>query len=468
MFLMRKTVFRVFLTLLLLVAGFLFLAIGAIDVTPLNKIPEVKKTYTSIDSLHLTSGKGGPLRAGWAKVNITPAKPLNMAGYGPRPKFTSVHDSLFARVILLNNGNYSAAIISLDLIMFPKPVRKNLSRALKEAGLPVDFLFLSATHTHSGFGNFDPSPAGELIFGDYDEKNTLFLMEKIVDAVQAAHSRLSPVTIAFQKIDARELVYNRLAPKKGKTDGWLRVIRFRNDHEKQAILISFSGHPVNLTTDVAELSRDYPGVLADNLEKDASVDFAMFTAGMVGSHNIKLDMPKGYEKTTKTGRLLADRIIAKSGNAIFHTGSILRGADIRVLMPPSQMRIAKNLRIRDWLFRKAFGPLEADVLALRIGDILLLGMPCDFSGELSVNNLLDRYAGNYGKKLFITSFNGNYIGYITEDAHYLDSDHDEVRIMNWVGPYKGEYFTTVTKKLIERFGEGDQPAASETISSSAK
>ncbi len=464
---MRKIISRVFLSSLLLLAVFLLLAVGTIDVTPPGKLPEIKNTYNFIDNLELPSGIGQPLRAGWASVNITPEKPLNMAGYGPRPEFSSVHDSLFARVVVLDNGTFSTAIISPDIIMFPKMVRKQLKGKLREAGIDIDFLYFTATHTHSSFGNFDPSPAGEIIFGDFDEKNTVFLMKKLTEAVASAKKRSLPVTIAFRKIDARGLVHNRLS-ENGLTDGWLRVIYLKNDKDETALITAFSGHPVNLNSDIAALSRDYPGVLVDALEQTPDVDFAMFCAGMVGSHNIRLDMPKGYEKAKKAGELLGEKVITAMRNVQFHEDSLLRGMDIPVGLPPSQIRIAKNLRIRDWLFRAAFGPLEANVLALQIGDILLLGMPCDFSGEISMDNLFDAFAAQHGEKLFITSFNGNYIGYITADQHYLESNHDEVRIMNWVGPYKGEYFTEITKKLITRFSQPGMPKTTSVSEGSSK
>ena len=129
--------------------------------------------------------------------------------------------------------------------------------------------------------------------------------------------------------------------------------------------------------------------------------------------------------------------------------STLGGLDVVVDMPPSQLRITPELRIRDWPFSSLLKPLQANIKLLEIGDVLLIGMPCDYSGELSINNHLDQFASDYGKELFITSFNGNYVGYITEDGHYTTCDHDEVKTLNWVGPYKGDYFTSLIKLLIE-------------------
>jgi neutral ceramidase len=112
------------------------------------------------------------------------------------------------------------------------------------------------------------------------------------------------------------------------------------------------------------------------------------------------------------------------------------------------MRITNRLHVRDWLFSTVLGPLRANIKILEIGDLLLVGMPCDYSGELSINNKLDKIATDRGKHLFITSFNGNYVGYITEDGHYASCNHDEVKSMNWVGPYKGTYFTEIIKRTI--------------------
>jgi hypothetical protein len=132
----------------------------------------------------------------------------------------------------------------------------------------------------------------------------------------------------------------------------------------------------------------------------------------------------------------------------YNSNSGLGTINIDISLPPSQLRIAGNLRVRDWLFSAFLGKLEANIKVMEIGDILMIGMPCDFSGELSVNHGLDQFAEGFGENLFITSFNGNYIGYITEDDHYYTCDHDEVRALNWVGPYKGSYFASVIKQII--------------------
>jgi hypothetical protein len=371
-----------------------------------------------------------------------------MAGYGRRGPYTSVADSLFARTIAFDNGVKKTLVISLDLLMFPRLIKEEVLKILEEKGYAREDVFLAATHTHNAFGNWDKSIAGELIFGGFDQENATFLTRQIVKSVEMAEAVLTPAQAGFQQIDAHEFVENRLAPEKGTKDPYLRVISLKKDNGAKGLIVSFAGHAVNLDADIWELDRDYPGVLVEALELDNSIDFAMFCAGMVASHNIRSELPKGPKRVETTGKALAAKITQLQDSVIYHSNSNLGALDIDISMPPSQLRISKNLRLRDWIFSSFFGGLQANIKVMEIGNILMVGMPCDYSGELSINNNLDQFAKTHGKELFITSFNGNYIGYITEDEHYYTCDHDEVKYLNWVGPHKGTYFTEMIKKII--------------------
>ena len=445
----KKIVWSVLIVFLLIIF-FVISAIAPVDFTPLHQQSAVKQTYQRMENAVIHSSKGnGGIKAGWVSVNITPETPIDMAGYGPRGPYTSVLDSLFARTIVFDNGIEEAVIITIDLILFPGLIKDAIQDSLSNYGFSPNEIFLNATHTHNGFGNWEKSIAGKFIFGDFDKENMNFLIHRILEGVQIARKNKSPVKIGFEKIDAHELVANRLAKEKGTKDPYLRVISIKNKKGLKAVIASFSGHPVNLDADIWEISRDYPGILVDDLEKENTIDFAMFCAGMVGSHSIDIDLPKGHERIRKIGQLLSYKIKNRLDSMEYMEYSTLGGLDVVVDMPPSQLRITPELRIRDWLFSTLLEPLQANIKLLEIGDVLLIGMPCDYSGELSINNHLDQFAFDHGKELFITSFNGNYIGYITEDGHYTTCDHDEVKTLNWVGPYKGEYFTSLIKILIE-------------------
>jgi neutral ceramidase len=77
-------------------------------------------------------------------------------------------------------------------------------------------------------------------------------------------------------------------------------------------------------------------------------------------------------------------------------------------------------------------------------------MPCDFSGEILIENGVYDLAEKLDKQLIVTSFNGDYIGYITEDHHYDISKRSEIREMNWVGPHYGAYFKEILRELVQK------------------
>ena len=111
-----------------------------------------------------------------------------------------------------------------------------------------------------------------------------------------------------------------------------------------------------------------------------------------------------------------------------------------------QIKIARDWRFRPWVFKSAFGEYQPYLTSLRLGSIILLGTPCDFSGEL--RQKIDSVASSYQKHAIITSFNGHYIGYITNDMYY-DSSHYETRLMNWYGPGNGAYISDAMTVLTE-------------------
>jgi hypothetical protein len=52
----------------------------------------------------------------------------------------------------------------------------------------------------------------------------------------------------------------------------------------------------------------------------------------------------------------------------------------------------------------------------------------------------------------INSFNGGYVGYITDDKWYDRTDINtyETYTMHWYGPYNGTYFSKLIKEIIKK------------------
>ena len=135
----------------LLLFPFLF---EKIDRTPYKETNYYKDMSAQLDTFHLDTAiqKGFYFKAGWAKKSITPAYMPDLAGYGIRDKADCLHDSVFTRAFVFDNGKNKAAYISVDLLIFPPVVEERLRTEAINLGYNPDNFYFTATHTHSAPG----------------------------------------------------------------------------------------------------------------------------------------------------------------------------------------------------------------------------------------------------------------------------------------------------------------------------
>ncbi|NBP67470.1 MAG: hypothetical protein EBU52_01875 [Cytophagia bacterium] len=420
----------------------LAVSIAPIDRTPIEQQPFYQASHQAVDQLEIQHTDGhDSLQIGWATVSITPDHAMPMAGYRPRDRFEDVHDSLFTRVLLMDNGSAKIAMISVDLLLFPPALYQTLKQALQGK---VDFMYVSATHTHNGVGAFDPTMGGEIVSGDYDPAWILHLSEMIQDAVQQADQQKMNATIAYGENYALDLVSNRLR-RSGQKDGLLRSMLIKRADSSTGIFFTFSAHANSINKTSLSLSGDYPGQVIEKLQH-SGIDFGMYMAGMVGSHRTEYKMYRldNFPLLDTFSRVLTKRLLNTQYQPLDDKSSISFG-EVPITFGPAQMRLLNNWRVRPWLFNAVFNPLQGNLTYLKIGNITMVGTPCDFSGELYLNHLK-----SYEDPLMITSFNGSYVGYITEDKAYDEIDKPEVMNMNWVGPYHGQFMAALIEKLINK------------------
>ncbi len=433
-----------FIILLLVLVGLL---INPIDRQPWQHHEAYLNTFQTIETLDFSvqSPKNTLLEVGWAKVNITPKNPTKLVGFKPRGPYEAVRDSLFVRVMVFRNGAQTVCIVSYDLLL-PPPILADVLRQTVAEQFPNTFLYFSATHTHTGFGGWDVQPASRFITGSFNEPLFNQLKKLSLSAIGKAMDTMAPASIGFTKIDASDWIENRL-DKGGAVDGWLRVVKVEKHNGETAALASYGAHATSISSKILHLSRDYPGVLVDALEQ-RTTDFAIFCAGMVGSHRPENHGLQAFTLADSLGNVLARRIHEHFGQIPLQPNNPMVYHHIPIELPKPQLRLTKHLAVRPWFFERMLGELEATLTYFRLGDIVFIGTPCDFSGELSLEGRFDKFATQRNLQLLITSFNGDYVGYIVPDRYYDTKRREEVRTMQWVGPNKGAYFTALIHKLL--------------------
>ena len=147
----------------------------------------------------------GPFRAGAAAVDVTPVRlPVRVNGGFLEKNVSQIHDRLFARAIVLDNGTTRLALCVVDSCMVPRELVDAAKAAASQAtGIPVERMLVSATHTHSA-----PAAMG-CLGARIDPAYAAFLPAKIAEAIRTAASRLEPARLGWGSIEAWELTHCR-------------------------------------------------------------------------------------------------------------------------------------------------------------------------------------------------------------------------------------------------------------------
>lgn len=427
-----------------LVFIFVLVSIAPVDRTPVQQTATYEEMMTRLEHLDIQIPKPeGEFQTGFAKTNITPQQPVATAGYGKRrgQPYETLHDSVFVRAMVIANGAAKVAIVSADLLIVPPTVTRLLKKRLPEIGFTLENTYLGATHSHNSIGHWGQG-ATQFLYGTYEDSLVTFIVDGIIRSIEKANDDLLSSRLKTGDIAVPGAVENRLIDG-GNEDPFLRVIEVHRSDSSKNVLVSYAAHATCLSQSTLALSRDYPGMLVDALE-GAGYSFAMFLAGAVGSH-------KGSSPVNDWACMawMAEKISGEllSRRQDLHAVSDTALAMERVALPLTdpQVKISEDWKVRSWLFRAAFGDPEPSLTVLRMGNIVMLGTPCDFSGEFSAP--LDSLAGSLGMQAIVTSFNGGYIGYVTPGKYY-DVNHYETQLMNWYAPGTGDYLQKCLEKLM--------------------
>ncbi|MBN8822249.1 MULTISPECIES: neutral/alkaline non-lysosomal ceramidase N-terminal domain-containing protein [unclassified Spirosoma] len=446
-----RILLKVLLGLVVVILLFLAVSLAPVDETPYQQMPYYTQTKQRLEALPTPPPAKGPLRAGWAKASITPSYSTPTGGYGARrgKHWHIISDSIFARAIVLDNGTTKVALVGLDLLITPPTVTEALKKRLPEVGLRWENVYTGAIHSHNSMGGWAPGLVGQLIAGGYDEKIVTQITEGVLQAIRVAQMNMAPVQIGYGEADATDHIYNRIGwsgPTKP-LDGKIHLLRLKKNSGESALLCSFSGHATLFEDSMWNyLSRDYPGSLVDRLEKK-SADFAVFLAGAVGSTGPEAKGKTDFQEIRNYAGDLAARIERTLPTIPLNSDSTLAMLTLPLSLREPHPRVIGNWRVRPWLFYAIYGDYPSDLKALRIGHTVLLGTPCDYSGEFVAD--FKPLAQQKGVNLMITSFDGGYIGYVTPDAYYNRPTY-ETRDMNWFGPYNGAYFEEMMMGLLKK------------------
>jgi hypothetical protein len=290
--------------------------------------------------LALQALAGPSIRAGAARIDITPEGPVWMSGYAARNKPSEgVLMPLWAKALALEDARGNrAVIVTTDLIGLPMELTDLVAaRAMEKYKLDRASLVFNASHTHTGpvvRGNLSVMESQQPPHREALAAYRQTLQQKLLDVIGAALADLAPAELAFAYGEARFGVNRRqFTPTgvvigvnpDGPVDPRVPVLRVTSPSGKvRALLFGYACHNTTLTAEFYQLSGDYAGFAQAELEKEFPGAVALFVQLCGGDQNPN---PRSkLEYAEQHGRTLAAEVARVARTAMSPAGGRIRAA----------------------------------------------------------------------------------------------------------------------------------------------
>ena len=398
------------------------------------------------------------MRAGAARIDITPRDPVWMDGMIRSHTSEGIHDPLYARALVVSDRRSAQdafALVSVDVCVLDEETTRAVRQGAEaRTGIPARNIIVAATHTHSG-------PSAHGIFTPRESAYVQDLVAQLVDVVAAAAAAREPAiagsgsgretTISHYRrllADDGHVVMNwepfppaRIVGPLGAADpevGVVKLVSASDTARTIATLFNHAGHPNILSGDNYLLSADYPGRTSQLLEEHAG-GLALFFNGAEGSVDIDGLRHRDWQGWETAGRALAASVRETADAIVPDASTTPRGHSVHYVLEGRRITDAewawaqgvleqtggdvqpmsdgigddykalfyKRLRLR--------GPRDMPVeqICVALGDCALLSFPGELYTEIG---RAIKAASPFARTYIIGLANG-YVGYIpTADA----------------------------------------------------
>jgi hypothetical protein len=345
------------------------------------------------------------LRAGAAAVKITPSltRPVYIAGYEINRVAESVRDDLWARVLVLDDGQTRFAVVALDLIGLTNArVRKLRARI---TAVPPENVLIACTHVHSGpdtMGLWGP------VFGKsgVDPLYMQRLEDRIVVAVENAVRDMRPATIAAGGVEVPDgFVHNSREPIQDKR---LTSLRLADDQNKTiGTVIHYGGHPeVNKTK---AITSDFVHYVRQGVEERFG-GTAVFVNGALGGMVTPKISKHNFEEMERVGKGVAASAIEATEKAEPQTGHRITIArkPVRIPLQNAIFQALLGSKVIDGELKD--GMIDTEVWRVDLGRVCMVTIP----GEILPKPALELKSRMPGRHRLVVALGNDELGYILD------------------------------------------------------
>ncbi|MEF2978506.1 neutral/alkaline non-lysosomal ceramidase N-terminal domain-containing protein [Subtercola sp. YIM 133946] len=402
----------------------------------------------------------GELRAGAARTDITPAdlRGLDAMTGG----FTGVHDALFCRAVVVDDGVRSIAVVSLDLLEVGSSGDLR-SRIERELGIGSQSILIAASHSHTA-PRVGRTPAGGLSRPPTLESlaYTAVVFDAIVATVREAQSRLQSASLGFgrgrvdvnvNRDELRDSEWMLGQNPDGASDKTLRVIAFRaHDGSPIATLACYAVHPtVSLGTTL--LGADLAGAAAAAAESELG-GVVLWLPGSIGDQAPRLGLehrgdgfaPGAAEVfgwVDALGREVAEQIVGTTRQiSSWQSEARLGGSEVAV---PCAARRGSGLKAD--MTQDDVAGVDVRLTLLCVGDVALVGV----GGEVTTPAAELITSASPRANTVLVSIANERIGYLADDDAFARGTFAARGC-----PVQPGWDTAVARALAAQFAAADE------------
>lgn len=401
-------------------------------------------------------------KAGVAKTNISPDKPMWLAGYGGRDKpFEGKLHDVWVKALALEDANgKKVVLLTSDLCGIPKWMDDSVCAAIqKQHGLDRSQVRLTYSHNHCApvvkgdLEDYYPLDATQQkLVDEYSAK----LERQMIDTIDRALRTLRPATVAVgqgtctfavNRRNNREAdvpaILARGDKLNGPVDHSVPVLTV-TDHEGKLFGIVFGYACHNTVLSFYQLCGDYAGFAQIALEQQHPDAIALFVTGCGGDQN---PLPRRtVELCEKYGHQLAASVESVLKQPLRRLEPRLRTAfefitlDFdRVITREEFERHAKTSGIRQRWANRFLKQLDAGqplpksapypIQVWKLGDQEWISL----GGETLVD-YAHRFRSEYGEKTWVTSYYADLIAYIPSKRNLIEGLYEGTNLYEYMHP----------------------------------
>lgn len=324
------------------------------------------------------------LKCGASKEEITPPEGIGdtyIAGYLTMmaPKIKRVHDPIFARSLVLSDGDNKIALVSVEVIGLLADFIKKVKERLSAYGYFYKNVYIFSTHTHAGpdtMGLWGPIIGKSGI----NDKYMIYLMDTIVETVLKAENQMEEVELYFSKGELSTLIENYRIEEN--VEGSLNLLKFLSNDNVIATFWTYTAQPEITTRENLSISADYPGLVSKKIEETYG-GVSLFALGLCGAQS-PIYCEEGFKKMEN----FANRVFSKIEDIFENHKKInispieirYRKVKLKLENPDFQLLYILGILDREYEDER----ITSSISKVRIGELDLINIPGEpFPGLLS-------------------------------------------------------------------------------------